>query len=81
MPFFAFCRYNKCPLLWLLMVTLIMPSSAQAKEQLNIAAIDWCPQICPLSRDNPGYLVQMLEDLFASTRHSAAEFRNANVPT
>ncbi|NQZ06969.1 MAG: transporter substrate-binding domain-containing protein [Algicola sp.] len=39
----------------------------EAKELIKVAAIDWCPQICPKSTENPGYLVQLISDLFAKS--------------
>ncbi len=33
-------------------------------EPLYLSAIDWCPQICPKTPDRPGYLVEMVKDLF-----------------
>lgn len=33
---------------------------------INIAAIDWCPQICPQASD-PGYIIDIVEDVFKSS--------------
>ncbi|MFT5163656.1 MAG: polar amino acid transport system substrate-binding protein [Alteromonadaceae bacterium] len=52
------------------MVLISFVPPVQAKEPLNIAAIDWCPQICPKSSENPGYLVQMLQDLFKDSDYT-----------
>lgn len=40
---------------------------AEEKTLLNIAAIDWCPQICPNSVNKPGYLVEIVYNLFADS--------------
>ena len=42
-------------------------STCFAKEILKVAAIDWCPQICPHDKKNPGYLVEMVQEIFKKT--------------
>lgn len=35
-----------------------------ARETIHVSAIDWCPQICPKTPERPGYLVEMIQDLY-----------------
>lgn len=54
----------------LLALSLIYAISAQARETkipLTIAAIDWCPQICPQSKESPGYLVEIIQQIFKNS--------------
>jgi len=44
-------------------------TSPYAKEELRVSAIDWCPQICPNNKENPGYLVEMMIDLFKKSNY------------
>ncbi|ASP35995.1 ABC transporter substrate-binding protein [Labrenzia sp. VG12] len=41
-------------------------SLAADRIPINIAAIDWCPQICPQARD-PGYIIDIVEEVFRSS--------------
>jgi len=52
------------PLLVLLASILGKPANAQ---ELKVAAIDWCPQICPDSAQQPGYIVEILTKVFADS--------------
>lgn len=33
-------------------------------NKVKIAAIDWCPQICPDSSTNPGYIIEIITEIF-----------------
>ncbi|WP_250656950.1 substrate-binding periplasmic protein [Alkalimarinus coralli] len=58
-------RVFKKALLTLSLSTCILPvASAEDKTLLKISAIDWCPQICAQDSENPGYLVEILQNLF-----------------
>ena len=52
-------------------------SRDQTKIILNIAAIDWCPQICPQSKEKPGYLVEIIQQLF---KHSPYQVKIQTYP-
>ncbi|MCK7614047.1 substrate-binding periplasmic protein [Roseibium sediminicola] len=41
-------------------------SRADDRIPLKIAAIDWCPQICP-GKTDPGYIIDIVEELFRSS--------------
>ena len=36
----------------------------QAKEKISIAAIDWCPQICPKDENHQGYIVDLVNEIY-----------------
>ncbi|GLQ30538.1 substrate-binding periplasmic protein [Litoribrevibacter albus] len=47
-----------------LIASPVTGNSASSQHTLYVSAIDWCPQICPTTPDKPGYLVEMIDDLF-----------------
>ncbi|MGE9746332.1 substrate-binding periplasmic protein [Bdellovibrio bacteriovorus] len=52
-------------MIWVLLIFLfIWPLDGGAKDTLKVAAIDWCPQICPDQKSHPGYLVEILRAVF-----------------
>jgi len=44
----------------------VATSHADDRIPLKIAAIDWCPQICP-GKTDPGYIIDIVEELFRSS--------------
>lgn len=57
----------KCLLMFLTLIFLSLPGVASdepMQRTLRISAIDWCPQICPQTPSKPGYLVEMIYDIF-----------------
>jgi len=58
----------------LLLLGLVSPSIAEEnntrvkKEVIQIAAIDWCPQIC-VDPNQPGYVVELIEKIFENTQY------------
>lgn len=45
---------------------LVAKGAAADRIPINIAAIDWCPQICPQDKD-PGYIIDIVNDVFKSS--------------
>tara|TARA_Y100000782_G_scaffold61255_1_gene67259 strand:+ start:607 stop:1374 length:768 start_codon:yes stop_codon:yes gene_type:complete len=41
---------------------------AEEQEVIEIAAIDWCPQLCP-AHTNPGYITELVEQIYGSTNY------------
>ncbi len=37
-------------------------------ETIKVAAIDWCPQICP-NHKQPGYIVELVEEIFKDSQY------------
>jgi len=53
----------------LYMACLLFANSSFADKQvINIAAIDWCPQICPES-GAPGYIVDLVKQIYSGTQY------------
>ena len=44
-------------------------ASEPEPQTINIATIDWCPQICPTSGEKPGYLIEITEKIFPSPQY------------
>lgn len=42
-------------------------TQASTESKIKVAAIDWCPQICPNSTDKPGYVVEILQQIVANS--------------
>lgn len=49
-------------------VFLLNISMIAAGKEIKIAAIDWCPQICP-GQERPGYVVDIVNAVFAGSDH------------
>lgn len=45
----------------------LLPYQSAQAQVLKVAAIDWCPQICPQSSHQPGYMVEILSRVFADS--------------
>ncbi|WP_448565443.1 substrate-binding periplasmic protein [Thalassotalea ganghwensis] len=43
---------------------LALEPSSTIKETLSVAAIDWCPQICPKDNEYNGYIVDLLKKIY-----------------
>ncbi|WP_286270451.1 substrate-binding periplasmic protein [Thalassotalea hakodatensis] len=48
----------------LLVYTVPVSSASLPPTIINVAAIDWCPQICPNNSSKPGYIVEILKLVF-----------------
>lgn len=57
-------RINK----WILLIVLVLHAqqSLSEQKQINIAAIDWCPQICPKNISEEGYLVDIVRQIYGA---------------
>ena len=42
-------------------------AQADTESKIKVAAIDWCPQICPNDSDRPGYVVEILQQVVANS--------------
>ncbi|GHF19303.1 hypothetical protein GCM10017044_12340 [Kordiimonas sediminis] len=42
----------------------------EQNAQVRVAAVDWCPQICPDSAEKPGYLVEIMNAIFDGSGYS-----------
>lgn len=51
-----------------LVFSFLVATQAIADEQevIQIAAIDWCPQLCP-AHTNPGYIAELVEQIYGSS--------------
>lgn len=56
----------KIVLLFVFLLCISSFAKEAPKTKIKIAAIDWCPQICPTDKLNPGFLVEMIKDIFSS---------------
>ncbi|WP_415905813.1 hypothetical protein ACMXYW_07890 [Neptuniibacter sp. QD48_55] len=52
-----------------LIACFLLPNSSFADKQvIHIAAIDWCPQICP-ETDKPGYIIDLVKQIYSDTEY------------
>jgi len=53
----------------LLVCCLLFSSFSHAERQLiRVAAIDWCPQICP-NAAKPGYIIELVKQIYRDTQY------------
>lgn len=49
----------------LLLYVFVNPVYSNSTENMmKVAAVDWCPQICPYDKARPGYVIEMFELIF-----------------
>lgn len=56
--------------MWLVLIYVhqsVLASDELPKRIIHVSAIDWCPQICPKTLNRPGYLVEMIYDIFRNS--------------
>jgi len=63
--------FKNASFLFLLLLGIGCSSGAFAKDKpqrLSIAAIDWCPQICPEDKNLKGYIVDIVEAVYEDSK-------------
>jgi len=50
------------------LLVFIITLNAQEIKTINIASIDWCPQLCPNESKN-GYVIDILNEIFKNTNY------------
>ena len=45
------------------------PIKVYSNETIQVAGIDWCPQICPNTPERPGYIVEIINQLFNDSEY------------
>lgn len=53
--------------LFSLILLLALVSQQTHSEEIRVAAIDWCPNICPQQPNKPGYVVELIERIYANS--------------
>ena len=52
-----------------LFALLLLSSESFSHPVIKVAAIDWCPQLCPQDQNKKGYLLEMMEKLFSNSKY------------